>query len=125
MPSVMMATAHCPSDEIAAGWPSKSCRSTSAALACSCSTRSVLQKRHLMAAVLIVSPHTGHGLVSPLGWVSSLTLPPLQPLTTNHEPPTTNDQPPTTNQKLPPSILARDLQPRASGRYPWRSTEEA
>src|SRR5688572_30471602 len=89
---------HSPRDEITAGLPTNNCCSTSASFALWYSTRTVLQKRHLIAAALIVSPQTGHGL-------SSLTSPP-----SNHdyEPPTTNHQP----YALSP-IRAWSLQPRA------------
>src|SRR5215510_121708 len=99
IPIVITTIAHSPSDEITAGLPANNSRSTSASFALSYSLRSVLQKRHLIAAALIVSPQTGHGLLS------SLTSPPLQqPRTTNqepeHEPRTMNHQPRT---RLSPS----------------------
>src|SRR5436190_23392027 len=47
-----------------AGWPAHNSCSTSACRAASNAARSVLQKRHLSAAALMISPHTGHGLLS-------------------------------------------------------------
>src|SRR5712692_6129495 len=49
-----------------AGWPTNSGFSTSASRAEAKAARSVPQNRHLIAAALIVSAHTGHGLVSSL-----------------------------------------------------------
>src|ERR1022692_563335 len=49
-----------------AGCPLKSGFSTSASRDAANETRSVLQKRHLIAAALIVSPQTGQTLVSSL-----------------------------------------------------------
>src|SRR6186713_1010035 len=49
-----------------AGWPSNSTFSTSASRAAVNASRSVLQKRHLMAAALMVSPQTGHCFASSL-----------------------------------------------------------
>src|SRR5450759_3143258 len=50
--------------EITAGWPAYRSFSTSASLVAAKALRSVLQKRHLRATVLMASPHTGQGLVS-------------------------------------------------------------
>jgi hypothetical protein len=47
--------------------------SISASRAALKASRSVLQKRHLMAAALIVSPQTGHCFVSSLIPASSIT----------------------------------------------------
>src|SRR5580698_7436492 len=47
-----------------AGWPLNRSFSVSASLAAAKADRSVLQKRHLSATALMVSPQTGQGLVS-------------------------------------------------------------
>src|ERR1017187_4545895 len=56
---------------ITAGWPLKRSFSDSASLVAANAERSVLQKRHLSATALMVSPQTGQGLVS-----SSMIAPP-------------------------------------------------
>src|SRR4030095_5946799 len=59
-----------------AGWPAKRGFSTSASRAALNASRAVLQKRHWIAAALIVSAHTGHCFVSSAIPVPSITRPP-------------------------------------------------
>src|SRR5882757_2331347 len=69
MPSVSATAIHCQALWMTAGWPMNNGFSTSVSLSAAKAARSVLQKRHLMAAALIVSPQTGQALPSSLiGW---------------------------------------------------------
>src|SRR5216683_1129799 len=69
MPSVSATAIHCQALWMTAGWPMNSGFSTSVSRCAAKVARSVLQKRHLMAAALIISPQTGQTLVSSfIGW---------------------------------------------------------
>src|SRR6202167_6595839 len=66
MPSVSTTAIHCHALTMAAGRPANRGFSTSSSCAAANAARSVLQNRHLIATALMVSPHTGHALVSSL-----------------------------------------------------------
>src|SRR5450432_2390647 len=64
MPIVSTAHTYCPRVKKGAGCPVNRVDSVSAARLAAKASRFSPQKRHLMAASLMVSPQSGHGLVS-------------------------------------------------------------
>src|SRR5436190_18946904 len=64
MPKVSTTAIHCHALKMIAGCPLNSGFSISASRVAANATRSVLQKRHLIAAALMVSPQTGQTLFS-------------------------------------------------------------